>query len=46
MENIFIEPNVLPAWMVDKYFKGKIYISIDDLINKIEYLDDLLNDND
>lgn len=39
MDSIYIKTSDLPEWLVDKYFKDRDLISIDDLYCKFEDLD-------
>lgn len=40
MDIIYISCDDLPEWLVQKFFLNKEYITIQDLINTIENLDD------
>ena len=39
MNNVYISTNELTEWIIDKYFRNKDLVSIDDLIGLIEDLD-------
>lgn len=39
MDEVFIRTWTLPEWLVKKYYKGKDFVSIDELITTIEDLD-------
>ena len=39
MGDVMVRVDVLPEWLTAKHFKGMVYVSIEDLIAKIEDLD-------
>ncbi len=39
MGDFYIDCDALPEWLVNKFFKNEEFVSIEDLINKIEELD-------
>lgn len=39
MGDIYIDCDALPDWLVNKFFPNEEFVSIEDLIDKIEELD-------